>query len=429
MSQNALIYFIKAPLLGKVKTRLAKSIGDENARMFYEYFVQRLLSRQPQNCDIFIAYDDGGLTCKLPTYLENRTLFLQAKGDLGHKMHEAFAHIFSLGYTQAVLVGSDIPDVDEAILEDAFTLLKSSDAVLSPTFDGGYYLIGFHASTLKIEAFEGIVYSTSDVFEQTKKRLRPLHVKHGKRLRDIDTLEDIKAYSPQILPKLPHMSVIIPVYHEDETLLQTIETLRQNATYHDVEIIVVDTLELTTLNHLHVKNIRTGNAPQGRASQMNEGALMAQGDILVFLHADTLLPNAWDTRIEEALHVKKAGAFSLGIDDTHYALRFIETMANLRTKLTHIPYGDQAHFFTASFFRELGGYAKIPLMEDVEIMKRIKQQSETIALLNEKVLTSSRRWHKEGILYTTLRNRVLSFLYSLGVSPNQLTKRYKSHRK
>ena len=428
MSSSALIYFIKAPILGKVKTRLAKSIGEESARMFYEQLVERLLNRQPQNCDILIAYDDGGLTCKRPTYLENRTLFLQTKGELGHKMSEAFAHVFSLGYTQAVLVGSDIPDVNEAILEEAFALLGTSDAVLSPTFDGGYYLIGFHAQTFTCKAFEGIIYGTSSVFEQTKEQLKPLHVKHGKKLRDIDTLEDIKAYSPQILPKLPHISVIIPVYHEDETLLQTIETLRQNATHNDVEIIVVDTLEQTTLNRLHVKDIRTGMAPKGRASQMNEGALMAQGDILVFLHADTQLPKAWDILIEKALHVNKAGAFSLGIDDTHIALRFIETMANLRTKMTKIPYGDQAHFFQASFFKELGGYAKIPLMEDIELMQRIKKQGETIALLNEKVLTSSRRWHKEGILYTTLRNRVLSFLYWIGVNPKYFIQRYKSHR-
>ncbi len=425
---SALIYFIKAPVLGKVKTRLAKSIGEESARLFYEQLVERLLSRKPENCDIFIAYDTCGVTCKRPTYLENHTLFLQAQGDLGHKMSEAFKHVFSLGYSQALLVGSDIPDVDEAILEEAFALLCDSDAVLSPTFDGGYYLIGFHATTFTCKAFEGIIYGTSSVFEQTKEHLRPLHVKHGKRLRDIDTLEDIKAYSPQVLPKLPHISVIIPVYHEEETLLQTVESLRQNASQNDIEIIVVDTHELTTINRLHVKGIRTGMAPKGRASQMNEGALMAQGDILVFLHADTRLPKAWDSLVEEALHVNKAGAFSLGIDDTHFAFRFIETMANIRTKLTHIPYGDQAHFFQASFFKELGGYAKIPLMEDVELMKRIKKQGEPITLLHEKVLTSSRRWHKEGILYTTLRNRVLSFLYWVGINPKHFIKRYKSHR-
>ena len=98
MSQNALIYFIKAPVLGKVKTRLAKSIGDELALALYEHFVRQLLQHHPKNCDIFIAYDDVGTSYKLPTYLENQTLFLQEKGDLGHKMYEAFLHVFNLGY-------------------------------------------------------------------------------------------------------------------------------------------------------------------------------------------------------------------------------------------------------------------------------------------------------------------------------------------
>ena len=160
MHQNALIYFIKAPILGKVKTRLAKSIGDEMALMFYEQFVQKLLTCKPQNCDIFIAYDDGEQPYTLPTYLENHTLFLQAKGDLGYKMAKAFSHVFSLGYTQVLLVGSDIPDVDEKILEEAFALLETSDATLSPTLDGGYYLIGFHPKTFTCKAFEGINYGT-----------------------------------------------------------------------------------------------------------------------------------------------------------------------------------------------------------------------------------------------------------------------------
>ncbi len=428
MSQNALIYFIKAPVLGKVKTRLAKSIGDELALALYEHFVRQLLQHHPKNCDIFIAYDDVGTSFKLPTYLENHTLFLQAKGDLGHKMYEAFLHVFNLGYTQALLVGSDIPEVNESVLEEATKLLNSSDAVLSPTFDGGYYLIGFHATSLKKVAFEGIVYGKNDVFKRTQERLHPLQVTHGKKLRDIDTLADVKAYAPHLLPKLPHISVIIPVYHEDETLLHTIETLRRNATHADFEIIVVDSLEKTTVERLPLEHVRIGFSPKGRASQMNEGARMAQGDILVFLHADTHLPKAWDTLIKKALHVKKAGAFSLGIDDAHYALRFIETMANFRTKTTQIPYGDQAHFFRAPFFTELGGYADIPLMEDIKMMKHIKNRGEKITLLHAKVLTSARRWHKEGIVYTTLRNRMLSFLYWCGVSPHHLTKRYKSHR-
>ncbi|KFL34904.1 hypothetical protein JU57_02735 [Sulfurospirillum sp. SCADC] len=223
------------------------------------------------------------------------------------------------------------------------------------------------------------------------------------------------------------MSVIIPVYHEEETLIHTLSHLKAMAKTQNYEIIVVDTHEKTTVERLHVSSVRVAFSSKGRSTQMNEGAQKARGEMLLFLHADTLLPYHWDQKIENALHVTKAGAFSLGINTSHLGLFCIETLANLRTHITKIPYGDQAHFFQASFFRTLGGYAHIALMEDVEIMKRLKKRDHTITLLKSKVLTSPRRWHKEGILYVTLRNRVLSFLYWIGVSPIKLSRFYKTH--
>lgn len=422
MHQNALIYFIKAPIEGKVKTRLAKSIGHEKATAFYRYCVEKLLAlKAPPQCDRFIAYDDMDELIQLPSC----HLFPQTKGDLGQRMYDAFTHVFSLGYQSVILTGSDIPSLDEAILEDAFALLSTSDAILSPTLDGGYYLIGFHASTFTCKAFEGITYSKEDVFEKTLTQLQPLHVSMGKMLQDIDTVDDLKAYDKNFFA-FPHISVIIPVYREDAVLLTTIATLRQNAKGNDFEIIVVDTSEKTTIDAFPLLHVRTGmSSQQGRAHQMNEGALMAQGDILLFLHADTHVPKHWDAILKKA---GKVGAFKLGIDSPKYIFRVIETLVYLRTTLTKIPYGDQGHFFETSFFRQLGGYATIPLMEDIEVMKRVKKRGEKITLLEDKVLTSPRRWEKEGIVYTTLRNRILSFLYFMGVSPKNLVKCYKPHR-
>lgn len=416
MHTNALIYFIKAPIQGRVKTRLAKSIGDEKATAFYRYCVEKLLAlKAPQACDIFIAYDAMFETVSLPSC----HLFLQTKGDLGQRMHDAFVHVFALGYQSVILTGSDIPHIDEAILEDSFTLLSASDALLSPTLDGGFYLIGFHASTFTCKAFENIIYSQNDVFERTLAQLKPLHVSVGKMLRDIDTIDDLKAYNQNFF-SFPSISVIIPVYHEDETLLKTIDTLFQNAKENDFEIIVIDTSEKTTIDAFPLLHVRTGIAQKGRSLQMNEGALIAQGDKLLFLHADTRVPKHWDELVKNG---GKVGAFRLGIDSPKPIFKAIETLVHLRTNITQISYGDQGHFFETSFFRQLGGYAQIPLMEDIEIMKRAKQ-IEKINLLNAKVLTSARRWEKEGILYTTFRNRMLSLLYFCGVSPSKLLKYY-----
>ncbi len=440
MRQNALIVFMKAPVLGRVKTRLAQSIGEASATTLYRLMCEQLLSLSvPSNCDVIIAYDDEA-KADLPSYVEGKTLFYQTGDGLGERMHNAFETVFAKGYESAILVGSDIPEVTEHLLEKAFGLLSQNDAILSPTHDGGYYLIGFHQKTFCKAAFEGITYSQSDVYANTLCTLSHLRVARGEVLRDIDTLEDLRTFlntasssslcdfAQHALEALPKISVIIPVYHEDETLQHNITHLRAMACTQQYEIIVVDTHAITTLHRFTLENVHLAYAKKGRANQMNEGALTARGEMLLFLHADTRLPHHWDKWILQALERHKAGAFSLGIDDTHPLLRCIEAMANLRTSITHIPYGDQAHFFQTSCFKHLGGYANIPLMEDVEMMKRLKHSGEKIALLKPKVLTSARRWHKEGILYTTLRNRTLSFLYWLGVSPKHLVKRYKEHQ-
>lgn len=438
MRQNALILFMKAPVLGRVKTRLAQSLGEESATTLYRLMCEHLLTL-PHNSDVMVAYDDEA-RASLPPYLEGIPLFYQTGDDLGMRMQNAFKTVFAQGYKSAILVGSDIPEVDKRILEEAFSALSRSDAILSPTYDGGYYLIGFHAHTFCQEAFEGILYSQNDVYANTLLKLVHLCVAQGVMLRDIDTLDDLRTFlktafsSPlcdfakHALKALPKISVIIPVYHEDETLLLTITHLRAMAYTQSYEIIVVDTHAITTLHRFTLENVHLAYAKKGRANQMNEGALKARGEILLFLHADTRLPYHWDRGIEQALQHHTAGAFSLGIDDKHPALRLIEMMANLRTSITQLPYGDQAHFFKTSFFKSLDGYANIPLMEDVELMQRLKKRGEKIALLKPKVLTSARRWHKEGILYTTLRNRVLSFLYSVGLSPEKLIQYYQTHR-
>jgi rSAM/selenodomain-associated transferase 2/rSAM/selenodomain-associated transferase 1 len=424
MALNALVCFVKAPIFGNVKTRLAKRIGEERALEVYEGFVQHILTLSlPLFCERYIAYDTPEPTLALPHYLERKKLFLQEGDDLGERMCRAFEHLFALGHKKVVLIGSDIPEMNEKIIEDAFAMLLHKDAILSPSTDGGFYLIGFNAKTFTKEAFMDMTYSRHDVFLETKHRLKSLLMGEGKMLRDVDTLEDLKALSPAFPTK--RVSVIIPVYHEDETLLHTIDTLYANAKSDDFEVIVVDTVEHTTVDALQVKQVRIGFASKGRASQMNEGAQMAEGDILLFLHADTLVPKRWDALIDTH---ESAGAFRLSFDSPKPIFKLLALFANLRARLTRIPYGDQGLFFKASAFKEMGGFANIALMEDVEIMKRLKQRGIGITLLDAPIITSSRRWEKEGLFYTTLRNRMLSLLYLCGVSPSKLHHYYPSHK-
>jgi hypothetical protein len=123
-----------------------------------------------------------------------------------------------------------------------------------------------------------------------------------------------------------------------------------------------------------------------------------------------------------------AGAFDLSIDSSRLPLKWIARVASLRSRLTRVPYGDQAMFIHRNDFFHIGQFAPIPIMEDVEIMTRIRQQKKTIVLLQPPVRTSARRWEKEGIIFGTLRNWLLRLLYHLGVHPKTLARVYRPHQ-
>ena len=172
--------------------------------------------------------------------------------------------------------------------------------------------------------------------------------------------------------------------------------------------------------------VRRVSAPLGRASQMNRGAVAAKGDILLFLHADTRLPRHALRHILEIFRKQKiiGGSFDLGIRSEKKAYRLIERMVYYRTRLTKIPYGDQAIFISRRIFFRLGGFKEIPIMEDIELMRRIRAQGYPIGIIPDPVQTASRRWEKEGIVFCTLRNWALAVLFLLGVSPEKLAKYY-----
>ena len=230
------------------------------------------------------------------------------------------------------------------------------------------------------------------------------------------------------------ISIIIPVYQETATINQTLGNIVPSFQEIRPQVIVVDGNPLgntiASIDPLFISekiSLKTVISKRsGRAVQMNVGAQLAQGKTLLFLHADTIFSKQAVGRMLQFFDDPSlaCGAFSLGIRHHKKAYRLIEFMANRRSKITRLPYGDQAQFFRKEYFEKLGGFAEIPLMEDVEIMQRVKQRKDNCRILTEKVFTSARRWEKEGILYCTLRNWTLISLYSLGVSPHRLAKYY-----
>lgn len=223
----------------------------------------------------------------------------------------------------------------------------------------------------------------------------------------------------------PKISIILPVLNEAATIEETLRRLRDIS---DIEAIVVDggsrdeTIAIAKrCGKKFGLSCKVISAASGRARQMNAGAVVATGDILLFLHADTHLPPKFDTLVRQALQHPNtiAGAFELRIDANLRGLRLIETMVNVRSRVFSMPYGDQAIFLKASTFHDLGGFPDLPIMEDFELMVRLKRQGR-IAILPASVLTSGRRWQKLGVVRTTLINQLIIAGYFLGVPPTQL---------
>ena len=165
---------------------------------------------------------------------------------------------------------------------------------------------------------------------------------------------------------------------------------------------------------------------------MNAGAIAATGEILLFLHADTVLPLGFEQMVRSTLQQPLdkqsprtiAGAFTLKIDDHLPSLRWIEWLVAWRSKWRQMPYGDQAIFLTAETFRSVGGFVEIPIMEDFELIKRL-QSLGRIEIVAAPVLTSARRWLQRGVWQTTLINQAIIIGYSIGISPDLLANWYR----
>jgi rSAM/selenodomain-associated transferase 2 len=227
----------------------------------------------------------------------------------------------------------------------------------------------------------------------------------------------------------PVCSIILPVLNESARINGLINRLHEQEPGDRIEIIVVDgDAKGSTITGIVSDRVQKIISNCGRACQMNSGAAIAKGDILVFLHADTSLPEDAFTLISQSMRDRQfvGGAFDLGYETNQRIFKITEKYVYLRTRLTRIPFGDQAIFIRREYFRDIGGYRAVPLMEDVDLMKRIRRRGDHIVIIPEKVLTSTRRYEKEGILYCTLRNWVLQILYAFGVPPERLAKWYKS---
>jgi rSAM/selenodomain-associated transferase 2 len=215
------------------------------------------------------------------------------------------------------------------------------------------------------------------------------------------------------------ISIIIPALNEAGSIAATIKRAASPVTK---EVIVVDGGSSDGTTDIAAScGAKVYQSSPGRASQMNFGATIATGDILLFLHADTLLPDNFHLDIIKIINQAKAvaGAFRFRLDMPGPVPRLVEFFTNLRSRFWRLPYGDQAIFLSRHNFNRIGGYPQEPILEDVLLVNRLKKIGK-IKIASAAVITSGRRWRKLGIIKTTLINQKIMLGYLFGLSPQLL---------
>lgn len=432
--KRRLIVMLKFPRPGAVKTRLISAMGATRACEIYRTLVRQTLAtvetyRRAAGIEVEVRMAGAPNQATAQLWLgDGWWVREQGGGDLGQRLHRAVEDAFSEGVDAVAVIGTDCPDLSPKILQMAFSALEKTDLVFGPAADGGYYLIGLRRWLPTL--FAHIQWGTDQVLRQslTAARRARASTMQLETLTDIDRPEDLlrwPSYSPPPLISGERISIVIPTHNEARLLPATLAAAKRGDPH---EIIVVDggSSDRTTAIAQSAGAIVVSTA-RGRAAQMNRGAAAATGELLLFLHADTLLPYGYRTHVGHILRKPNvvAGAFRFAIADPFPGSALIEHAANWRSRRWEMPYGDQAIFLRRRLFAEVGGFADVPLLEDCMLMRRLRREGR-IEIAPAAARTSGRRWQRSGVWKTTLLNQLILAGYFAGLSPVRLAGWYAS---
>ncbi|MHC4402701.1 MAG: TIGR04283 family arsenosugar biosynthesis glycosyltransferase [Planctomycetota bacterium] len=429
-----LIIFTRYPEPGKTKTRLIPRLGPHGAARLQRDMTRHVLAQAKQltglrPVSVEVRFEGGDANLMRRCFGGEFPFRRQSQGDLGRRLSCAFEAAFEAGIRRVVIIGADCPAVTPRLLQAAFDRLDGNDLVLGPATDGGYYLIGLSRPSPGL--FTRIAWGTGAVLEETLRAARQMNLATSRivELSDVDRPEDLSVWHSVNSglasgASQERISVIIPTLNEATCLLPTLLSLPAAL---NVELIVADGgSDDETVEIARQWGCRVVVAARNRARQMNAGAATATGSILLFLHADTLLPEGFDEHVRRTLARRPvvAGAFELHVDAPYHLLRVTQRIANLRARYWQVPYGDQAIFVAAEAFHSLGGFSELPIMEDFELMRRLRRRGR-IVIAPATVVTSGRRWKTLGPWRTTWINQAILLAYCLGVSPERLARWYR----
>jgi rSAM/selenodomain-associated transferase 2/rSAM/selenodomain-associated transferase 1 len=435
--RERLIVFTRYPEPGRAKTRMVPVLGERGAADLQRRMTVRamqtvgaLAARRP--CEIEVCFE-GGTARSMRDWLGPDVAFRpQGAGGLGERMVRASARSFAGGCDRVVIVGSDCPGISADLLAGAFDALREAPVVIGPASDGGYYLIGLRLPLPVL--FDEVAWGSDRVLDQTLQRAEYAGVRVvllGE-LADVDRPEDMPVWDGALAADSAEggarpVSVIVPSLNEERYIGATLATLARG---RDVEVIVADGgSEDGTVEIARAAGARIVAAARGRALQANAGAEAASGDLLLFVHADTRLPWGYDDAVRHAMADQRnaAGAFRFCIDGPGAALRIIEAVTNVRSRRLQMPYGDQGLFMRASVFDRLGGFRPLPVMEDFELVRRLRNEGRIVTFFSP-APTSERIWRRLGPWRTTAVHQVMIAGYTLGVPLERLAAWYAGWR-
>ena len=483
-SSQSLILFTRLPILGKTKTRLVPHIGEEGALQVHWAILKdfsaiwKKLERKGKAVSLLVFYDlpkgiakeqwEIALDC-LKSLFPKASFQRQEGKDIFDKMENAFRYSFSGGSSFSYLVGADIPFMEKAHFHRVFDLGRKGRQVLGASLDEGYYGIGLQrriepellhacfsyqavqenrtilaASTLRNGRSmpEGRAIrpvQKESPFSYTRKILEkssiPLSLLEKK--RDVDEGEDLNAFRSMLphdkglrlssfgeaLTENAKISLIIPCYKEGKLLRRMERQLRPYK--KDLEILFVDGGE----NHFSGE-YRVIQSEKGRALQMNLGAEESSGDILFFLHCDSILPKGFVREIREGMKHSLAGCLGIRFKNPSPLMRICSFISNHRVLDRRVMFGDQGIFVDRDCFFAMGKFPVLPLMEDYQFSLNLKKQGILPYLAKKRIITSDRRFQGNFLKKLSLMWKMnrLRARYRKGEDIEQLAKEYRDIR-